>query len=171
MSVRVALAVIALALPCGALAACTHRAAIDEHTSDARTDTLAGTVAVTGSAFDEHIVLRAPGGRVVELTTSAWDSTALVRLGGTEIAIRGRDDGKRFLVVAYTVRSVDGSAVSDGTLRRDGDHLLLLTDTGLQPLGNPPVALRRMIGARVWVGGSLATGPNTYGLISPAPLQ
>jgi len=36
------------------------------------------------------------------------------------------------------------------------------------PLGNPPAGLRALIGARVWIGGSLNTGPNTYGVIVPA---
>ena len=168
---RLALALAALTLPCGALAACTHRAPIETNINEARSDTLRGIVSVTGSGFDEHIVLRAAGERVVMLTANSWDSTALVRLGGAEIVVRGREDARRFLVVAYTVRAVDGSPVADGTLRRDGDRLSLLTDGVSQPLGNPPVALRKMIGARVWISGALATGPNTYGLISPAPLN
>jgi hypothetical protein len=32
-------------------------------------------------------------------------------------------------------------------------------------LGNPPAALRDLVGARVWITGPTETGPNPYGVI------
>ena len=59
--------------------------------------------------------------------------------------------------------------VIDGIVLRDGTRLALQGSHGRVNLGNPPTALRAMVGARVWVGGPLDTGPNTYGVIVPSP--
>ena len=83
--------------------------------------------------------------------------------------VRGRSEASTFLVASFTVQRVEGTPVVDGVITRDGEHLVLLTATRRIRLGNPPAAFQGMIGARVWVGGPLDTGPNTYGVIRPAP--
>ena len=104
-----------------------------------------------------------------KLITAAADSAAISRLGGTEVVVRGRRDGTMFRVANFAVLRVDGAPVIDGVIIRDGARLALQRGRGRIPLGNPPAALRAMVGARVWIGGPLDTGPNTYGLITPAP--
>ena len=130
-------------------------------------DSLTGIVSVTGTAFEQHLVLRS-GNSVTPLSAATPDSAALSRLGGVEVLVIGRRAPKLFRVERFTALNVAGSPVVDGFVRRDGDRLLLETTHGTIPLGNPPTALRSMIGARLWIGGPLDKGPNTYGVIVPA---
>ena len=58
------------------------------------TDTLSGIVSVTGTAFEQQIVLRSDGD-VTGLSASAADSAALSRMGGIEVRVFGRG-GKPF---------------------------------------------------------------------------
>lgn len=131
-------------------------------------DSLGGTVALTGTIADQRLVLRA-GARTANLATSSADSASLSRLGGVEVMVRGRAEASAFRVVSFVAQRVDGAPVADGVLRRDGERLVLETAAGRIALGNPPAALRGMIGARVWMGGPLGTGPNVFGVITPAP--
>lgn len=131
------------------------------------TDSVTGIVSITGTGFEQQIVLHA-GSTVVPLSASAADSAALSRLGGVQINVVGTRVGNALRVDHFTATRVAGAAVVDGVLRTAGDRLVIETATGQMPLGNPPAPLRRMIGARVWIGGPLDTGPNTYGVIVPA---
>jgi hypothetical protein len=92
----------------------------------------------------------------------------LSRLGGAEVSIYGIAHTDRFDVSQFVVRSVDGARVADGVLIRDGTRYSLRTRTGDLPLGNPPSAFEGLVGARLWVGGPIDTGPNVYGVIQPA---
>ena len=130
-------------------------------------DTVAGIVSITGTAFEQHIVLRS-GQVVIPLLATKSDSTALSRVGGVQVRVVGRWAQKSFRVERFTAEYVAGSPVVDGFVRKEGDRLVLETTHGTIPLGNPPIALRSMIGARVWIGGPLDKGPNTYGVIVPA---
>ena len=130
-------------------------------------DSIGGIVSVTGTAFEQHLVLRS-GNHVTPLSAAASDSAALTRLGGAEILVVGRRAPDLFRVEQFTAVKVAGSPVVDGFVRNDGGRVLLETTRGQVPLGNPPSALRSMIGARVWIGGPLDTGPNSYGVIVPA---
>lgn len=130
-------------------------------------DSVQGVVSVTGTGFEQRIVLRSDG-RSTTLATTSADSAALSRLGGLEIVVRGRTEGAVLRVVSFTVRRLNGSAVLDGVLRADGPRIVLETTDGRVTLGNPPAALRAMIGARVWIAGPPDTGPNSYGVIRPA---
>ena len=150
-----------------AVAGCRHHGA-GGSAADFAPDSLSGIVSVTGTAFEQRLVLRADD-RTMSLTASAADSFALSRVGGTEVVVRGVAGEGAFSVVSFTVRSVEGRAVADGVLRRDGDRLVLDTPGASIALGNPPSELRSMVGARVWIGGPLDTGPNSYGVIVPAP--
>ena len=130
-------------------------------------DSLTGIVSVTGTAFEQRLVLRS-GESATSLSAATPDSTALSRLGGVEVVVVGRRSSNHFRVERFTAVSVAGSPVVDGFVRNDGGRLMIETARGSIPLGNPPTALRGMIGARIWIGGPLGTGPNTYGLIIPA---
>ncbi len=130
-------------------------------------DSLVGIVSVTGTSFEQHVVLRVAGRAQTIVITSA-DSASLSRVAGTEVVVRGRVEGNLFRVVSFTVRRVDGAPVADGTLRREGGLFVLETAGGRSEIGNAPASFGSMIGARIWVGGPLDTGPNVYGVITPA---
>jgi hypothetical protein len=130
-------------------------------------DSLTGIVSITGTSFQQQIVLRS-GTTATSLAAAASDSAALSRLGGVEVLVVGRKSGTHFRVEHFTAQSVAGSPVVDGIVRSYGDRVVVETTRGPLPLGNPPPGLRALSGARVWVGGPLNTGPNTYGMIVPA---
>jgi hypothetical protein len=131
-------------------------------------DSLTGIVSIVGTGFEHRIALRSGDG-VVYLSATASDSAALSRVGGLEIKVIGRRDPRLFRVEHFTTLSVAGAPVADGVLRSDGGRLVLETAHGRIPLGNPPAALRSLVDARVWIGGPLDRGPNSYGLIVPPP--
>jgi hypothetical protein len=131
------------------------------------TDSVTGIVSITGTSFERQIVLRS-GTTATLLSASAPDSAALSRLGGVEVLVVGRRNGNRFRVEHLTAVSVAGSPVVDGVVRNYGDRVIVETTRGPLPLGNPPSGLRALNGARVWIGGPLDKGPNTYGVIVPA---
>ena len=131
-------------------------------------DTVAGVVSITGTAFEQRIVLRANGQVIIPLLAATSDSAALSRMGGVQVRVVGRWAQQSFRVESFTAVDVAGSPVVDGFVRMVGDRLVLETTHGTIPLGNPPTALRSMIGARLWIGGPLDKGPNTYGVIVPA---
>jgi len=132
-------------------------------------DTVAGVVSITGTAFEQHIVLRANGQVIIPLLATTSDSAALSRMGGVQVDVVGRwGPNLSFRVESFTAEFVERTPVVDGYIRKEGDRLVLQTTHGTIPLGNPPTALRGMIGARIWIGGPLDKGPNTYGVIVPA---
>ena len=143
---------------------CHHASRTPSATIEA--DSLTGIVSVTGTAFEQRLVLRS-GDSATQLSATTPDSAALTRLGGVEVAVIGKRTSNHFRVERFTAISVAGAPVIDGFLRNDGGRLVIETAHGSIPLGNPPTALRGMIGARVWIGGPLDTGPNTYGVIVP----
>jgi hypothetical protein len=130
-------------------------------------DSLRGIVSVTGTAFEQRLVLRS-GKSATPLSAATADSAALSRMGGVEVLVIGRRSPNFFRVEHFTALNVAGSPVVDGVLRNDGVRLVLETTRGTILLGNPPNALRNMIGARIWIGGQLDRGPNSYGVIVPA---
>jgi len=129
-------------------------------------DSLTGIVSVTGTAFEQRLVLRS-GNSAMSLSAAPSDSAALSRLNGVEVLVIGRRAPNHFQVERFTAVNVAGSPVADGFVRKDGGRLVLETTYGPIPLGNPPTALRGLIGARIWIGGPLDKGPNTYGVIVP----
>jgi hypothetical protein len=135
--------------------------------SAVKPDSITGVVSVVGTSFEQQLVLRS-GNMTTLLTATAPDSAALARLAGAEVLIVGTRTRKSFRVEDVTAISVAGAPVVDGRLILDGGQVVVETATGHVPLGNPPAAFRNMIGARVWIGGPLDKGPNTYGVIVPA---
>jgi hypothetical protein len=144
---------------------CHHASRAPSATIEA--DSLTGIVSVTGTAFEQRLVLRS-GESATPLSAAPPDSAALSRLGGVEVVVVGGRTSDRFRVERFTVVRVAGSPVVDGFVRNDSGRLVIETAHGSIPLGNPPTALRGMIGARVWIGGPLDKGPNTYGVIDSA---
>ena len=138
------------------------------HGSSAATapDSLTGIVSITGTSFEQRLVLRS-GNTSTLLSAAAADSASLSRLGGVGVMVVGQRDDQTFRVEYFRALSVGGSPVVDGVLRNDGGRLSLETNSGRIPLGNPPTALRSLIGARIWIGGPLDIGPNAYGVIVP----
>jgi hypothetical protein len=134
--------------------------------AEAAPDSLAGTVSVTGTSFEKRIVLRS-GDSSVRLSATASDSAALTRLGGVEVVVTGKRTADVLQVERFSAVRVAGSPVVDGVLKDDGGRLVLETHQGRLQLGNPPGALRAMLGARVWIGGPLDVGPNVFGVIVP----
>ena len=130
-------------------------------------DSLKGIVSVTGTGFEQRLVLRSQGNHVTALSAAAEDSAALSRLGGVEVLAVGQRSENQFRVERFTALSVAGAPVVDGILRDDNGTLMLETTRGRIVLGNPPAALRSLVAARVWIGGALDRGPNTYGVIAP----
>ena len=128
-------------------------------------DSVVGVVSVTGTAFEQRIVLRS-GDRVTLLAPTPSDSIALRGLGGLEVLVAGKRDHDAFRVARFTVVRLNGAAVAVGILKTDGARLVLDTKDGPLPLGNPPNALRGLVGARVWIAGPLDTGPNSFGVIT-----
>lgn len=158
----------------GALVLCTVAAFTGCHgpmsggiASASQPDSLVGVVSVTGTSFEQHVVLRVAG-RAQALATTSADSASLSRVAGTEVVVRGRAEGNLFRVVTFTVRRVNGAPVADGTLLREGGLFVLQTAGGRSEIRNAPAAFASLIGARIWVGGPLDTGPNVYGVITPA---
>ena len=123
-------------------------------------------MSITGTAFEQQIALRSDN-HVTPLAALTADSLALSRLGGVEVLVIGTRIGDRFHVDRFAALSVAGAPVVDGILRADRGRLLLETAQGRMTLGNPPSALRNLIKARVWIGGPLDSGPNTFGVIVP----
>jgi hypothetical protein len=157
--------VLGLIAPCLALASACQQAA---QTSPApiEADSLKGIVSITGTSFEQLIVLRSGNG-VTRLSAATPDSGALSRMGGIEVMVYGNRTSTQFLVDRFTAVSVADASVVDGILRTDEGRLVLETSRGRLSLGNPPTALRGMVGARVWIAGPLDTGPNSYGVIAP----
>jgi hypothetical protein len=126
-----------------------------------------GIVSVAGTSFDQQLLLRTPT-RSIRLSATAADSAALVRVAGAEVDAYGTGDERVLHVVSFVVISVDQRPVADGILVMRDNALALRTVAGVTRLGNPPDALRNMVGARVWISGPLSSGPNSYGVIVPA---
>jgi hypothetical protein len=137
--------------------------------SAAAPDSIKGIVSVTGTGFEQRVVLRSQGDNVTLLSAATADSAALSRLGGVEVLAIGQRSGNELRVERFTAISVAGAPVVDGVLRDDNGKLMLETTQGRVQLGNPPAALRNLVAARVWIGGPLDRGPNTYGVIAPPP--
>jgi hypothetical protein len=149
----------------GAANGCHHRAVAGASVPAASKDSLTGVVSVNGTSFEQHLTLRS-GNAVRDLAATPGDSAALSRIGGAEVVVYGTE-GRRFQLSTFIVKSVSAVAVVDGVLLREGARYALLTRNGMRALGNPPTAFDSLVGARIWIGGPLETGPNSYGVIVP----
>ncbi len=160
------LLIIAAVLPLVAATTNCHRA-VQTAPLAAAQDSMRGIVSITGTSFEQSVMLRTDKGTIA-LGVNAADSAALSRMGGIDVRVFGTRELNRFRVTSFRAMTVSGAAVVDGFVRDDDGKLSIETPEGRLALGNPPAPLRNLVGARVWVGGPLATGPNQFGLIAPA---
>lgn len=131
-------------------------------------DSASGVISITGTAFAQHIVLREVNATEV-LSADSADSAALSRMGGVEVSMLGLRTDDAFHVRSFTAVKVAGAPVLDGIVRSEGNRFALETADRRIPIGNPPPQLKTLVGARIWIGGPLDTGPNSFGIIAPAP--
>lgn len=136
---------------------------------DAGPAPLRGTVALVGSEPHPQVVLRPEGEAEVRIMSD--DAAPISRVSGAEVLAFGSFDQptRRLRLERFVVVSVDGVPAVDGTLREEGDRLVLVTPDGRRfAIGSPPSALRSHVGARVWVSGrDLGGEPEAFGLIDP----
>ena len=130
-------------------------------------DSMRGIVSITGTSFEQSVMLRTDNGTIA-LAVNASDSAALSRMGGIDVKVFGSHEAKGFRVTSFKAMTVAGAPVTDGIVLDDDGKLSIETPDGRIALGNPPARLRNLVGARVWIGGPLATGPNQFGVIAPA---
>jgi hypothetical protein len=120
---------------------------------------------VVGSIPITQVVLRPSTGPSITLTGAMTDEIRAA--SGAEVWVRGRRVSERsFEVASYAVRSVDGVPAVTGTLRAEGDRIVLVSDDDRRHrIANPPATLRELVGGRVWVSGDLSTGITAYGIL------
>ncbi len=128
-------------------------------------DSLRGIVSIVGTSFDKKTVLQLPK-QSIELVSDSLVGRALTNVAGMRVLVVGSMAGPRTInVVSFVALRAGADSVVDGTLIRSGGGLALQNAQGIHVLANPPVAFAKMVGSRIWVGGPLNKGPNTYGVI------
>ena len=115
---------------------------------------LTGQVMVTGTAQMEFVTLQIDGGGSVNLSGALLSE--LRRLSGANVSVQGTRKPatplQGFEAASYEVISIDGQRPSVGILEeRDGEFTLAGAET--VRLTGVPDALRRQVGAKVWVTG------------------
>ena len=116
---------------------------------------LTGRILITGTAQMESVTLQIDGGGSVNLSGALRPE--LQRLSGAMVSVQGSRTGasprEGFEVAEYEVTSIDGQRPSVGILEeRDGGFTITGAET--VRLTTPvPDALRRQVGAKVWVVG------------------
>lgn len=130
-------------------------------------DTVRGTITLTGPAQAKSAAMRLPSGSIMALSGLA--TSGMTRLEGAEIVARGMKVSPRDMVVStFVVRTMKGVPAFDGRLESTGDGWSLrLTDgTGRKRLTSVPATLQSAAGARVWISyRDGASTPEGYGLI------
>ena len=116
--------------------------------------------------MDSRVIVRSRSSGP-SVTIVGDQAAAVGRMSGADVWVAGiRDASGRLGVRRFVVRSVDGAPALDGTLREQDGRLLLVTADGKEhPITSPPEALRRRVGSRVWVTGTLETGAVVFGVI------
>ena len=130
---------------------------------------LTGRVLITGTAQMEFVTLQIDGGGAVNL--SGVLRPELQRLSGAMVSVQGSRTAagplEGFEATAYEVTSIDGQRPSVGILQElDGGFTIAGPET--VRLAGVPDALRRQVGAKVWVvGRETASGlqVQSYGVI------
>ncbi len=142
----------------GQPAADSDQAAAQEPGADAvdsvDLERLSGRVLITGTAQMESVTLQIDGGDAVNLSGVLLPE--LQRLSGAMVSVQGSRTaaGPRegFEATAYEVTSIDGQRPSVGILQElDGGFTIAGAET--VRLAGVPDALRRRVGAKVWVVG------------------
>lgn len=145
--------------------ACHHASPSNGAVAAAAADSVRGVVAISGSTIDQRIEVRSDRGTVVVEPVGS-QAPLLARLSGLEVMIRGVATGRRFQVASFVVLSADGEPVVDGTLTKQGATFAIVTAQGSKVIAKPPVAFQDLVGARIWIRGSLDRTPSSYGVIA-----
>jgi hypothetical protein len=167
---------LAAAAACNDTAAPNRPASTPTTSADPTVFTITGSVHVTGRG-DASLVLMTEDGYEVPLAGEA--AARMGRVDGADVEIRGSwNADESFAVSDFLVRKVDGVPVMDGVLMTLDDfvddahtnaalvYAIALTRGGVALLSNPPAALTKHLGARVWVANSGDRSPTEFGVIS-----
>jgi hypothetical protein len=130
-------------------------------------DSIRGTVSVTGTSFEKHVMIAERGTqRRVEVTGPL--ATMIGRVAGTEIMALGQRSGTRLEASGFAVRVVDGQPAIDGTLQSENGNLFIVTADGArEKIVAPPPPFAGREGARVWITGDPARSIASFGFIDP----
>jgi hypothetical protein len=150
---------------------CHHRVGRNDtsaaSTSNATSrDSLIGVVALVGTSLENRLVLRTTNQETV-LWPNAADSAALVRAAGTNVRdeVRRRPPDFQSSSSPCPVSRLTWLRTASCSATEARSCCSRETESG--GLGNPPKTFDALIGARLWVGGPLDTGPNDYGILVP----
>lgn len=137
----------------------------------AGSDTAVGTVRLLGTAQDARVVVQTPAGPIA----AAGDlAPAIARLDGMEVWIQGplsvavgrAIPPRQITVRTFEVRSVGGVPVLDGTLRAEGEAMILEERGGAQHrLTTYPAELRALAGRRAWITRTADGSVSSFGEI------
>ena len=114
-----------------------------------------GTVAVEGTDFARHTVIRSPGGGVVQIDGAL--SLRIRLLSGALVSVCGVRESAAILRAGYfELREVDGMTAYLGVLTESGGGWTLEpgNDRASIPLADVPSDLAGAASTRVWVAGS-----------------
>lgn len=130
-------------------------------------DTVRGIISVVGTDRDHRVTIARPaGGKHIEVTGPL---AALVgHLAGADLWVAGTLAGTAIEATRFVVRTVDGAAAIDGTLKTEGSILyIVMSDGSRKEIVAPPPPLVGRDGARVWITGDPARGVQAFGVITP----
>lgn len=133
----------------------------------AKPDSVRGTVSVTGTSFEKHVMIAERGTqRRIEVTGAL--ASMIGHVAGTDIVASGQRSGTRLEATRFVVRTVDGKTAIDGILRTENGALLIVTADGSRvKIVAPPPPLLGRDGARVWITGDPARSVASFGFIDP----
>jgi hypothetical protein len=131
-------------------------------------DSIRGTVSVTGTSFEKHVMVAEPGThRRLEIIGPL--ATTIGRVAGTEVTVSGSLSGAQLEAKQFVVRVADGKPAIDGMLKTEGGSLFIVAADGMRTrIVAPPPPLVGKDGARVWITGDPAKGIASFGIIDPA---
>lgn len=132
-----------------------------------RPDSVRGIVSVVGTQFEKRVTIASPaGGKRTEVTGPL--ASLIGHVAGAEVSVVGTPTGTTLVATSFLVRTVDGAAAIDGTLRTEGSTLYIVTANGTRTrITTPPPPLLGHDGARVWITGDPAKGVSSFGFIDP----
>ncbi len=167
-------------------AACGNRAVVAKGSTVAdsvaaptqpASDSVRGLLTLVGNE-PGAVLLLSPTSRELAAVALVGSQVSLLRnVTGLEIVVYGRVTGRRdptamprggaeFDVRSFVVRVADGAPATDGVVLAAKDAFALrLADGRVVAAPWLPVALRRLVGARIWVTGGLDAVPQAYGII------
>lgn len=168
------MSLMAIAVACQSAA---HRSTDDREVPIQSTvDTVRGTLSLVGSEPGVELVLRPANGNPYAVI--GGQLARLRALGKVEVMLAGRLTALKSMTASpmglqvfeadkFVVRSADGIPAYDGTIALEGGKYVLISASGRRwPVDHLPVALRSLVGSRVFLAGPLDRDPVSYGVIA-----